>query len=68
MMKVEDERDVVAAKMARAEAAAEMAEFDESQINADADEVDPDVLKVEQEMKQLMDEVKFVFFSSLTSV
>lgn len=66
MMKVEDERDVVAAKMARAEAAAEMAEFDESQINAD--EVDPDVLKVEQEMKQLMDEVKFVFFSSLTSV
>lgn len=57
MARVEDERDVVAAKVAGAEAVADLAEFDESQTNADGDEADPDVIKVEQEMKQLMDEV-----------
>uniref|UniRef100_A0A915KVD8 Helicase C-terminal domain-containing protein n=1 Tax=Romanomermis culicivorax TaxID=13658 RepID=A0A915KVD8_ROMCU len=67
MTRVEDdERDVAAANVARAEAVANMDEFNEespqpsTSLNADDDAstIDPDMLKIDQEMKHLMEQLK----------
>ena len=55
----EDEMDVEATKTAKAEAAAELAEFDENiPIEEQAEE---DISKAEQEVAQLMKQVKIFF-------
>lgn len=60
----DDERDLAAARVARAEASADLADFDERTSTSAAggvsfldEEIDPDVLRVEQEMQYLMNQV-----------
>lgn len=62
----EDEADVAAATTARAEADAELAEFDESipieePLANPAPEPPPELSKAEQELEQLMQEVVYFF-------
>lgn len=54
MAQAEDDTDVAAAKVAKAEAAAELAEFDEN-IPLEAQE--PELSKAEQELNALMQQV-----------
>lgn len=66
----EDEQDVQAAKIASAEAAADLAEFDES-IPIEDNENKPELSKAEQEVENLVKQVripiKFTFISSIIS-
>jgi E1A-binding protein p400 len=66
----EDETDVAAARIVRAEVAAEMAEFDESAPvaaeDADGNLVDAEVNKAEMELQQIEDQVEF-FFKSMSN-
>lgn len=68
----EDETDVAAARIVRAEVAAEMAEFDESAPvtaeDADGNLVDAEVNKAEMELQQIEDQVEFIFNQCLINV
>lgn len=57
MAKLEDDNDVQATRCARAETMAELSEFDESQLTGGDEDADPDVLEVENKMRQLMSQV-----------
>lgn len=68
----EDETDVAAARIVRAEVAAEMAEFDESAPvaaeDADGNLVDAEVNKAEMELQQIEEQVGFTFHSQTVLV
>lgn len=58
MAQAEDDTDVDAAKVAKAEAAAELAEFDE---NIPLETQEPELSKAEQELNSLMQQVLMEF-------
>lgn len=63
LAQVEDETDVAAAKVAKAEAAAELAEFDEN-IPLETQE-GQELSKAEQELNTLMQQVKKLTFKRI---
>lgn len=61
----EEDLDVQAAKTAKAEAVADLAEFDENIPLDDADKDDIQVSKAEQEVQHLVSQVSKLFYSNL---
>lgn len=60
----EDETDVLAARTAKAEAAAELAEFDENiPIDDDSTHVETEVSKAEMEVNLLVEQVYYAYCS-----
>lgn len=61
--KCEDEQDVLAARTAKAEAVAELAEFDENIPLEEQDkDKEPEISKAEQEVENLIKQVCWCFF------
>lgn len=59
----EDDQDVIAARTAKAEAVADLAEFDENiPLEEQEKEREPEISKAEQEVENLIKQVSEIFF------